>query len=82
MDRGLRAQLSPREETALLKIAGGSPFDQVQLAHLKHLVALQLVEERDGRWGLTAMGRTRLTFSERGVGAPFRFPASVTPRLQ
>ena len=82
MDRGLRAQLSPREETALRKIAGGAAVDQIQLAHLKQLVALQLVEERDGRWGLTAMGRTRITFSERGVGAPFRFPATVTPRSQ
>ena len=82
MDRGLRAQLSPREETALLKIAGGSPFDQIQLAHLKQLVALQLVEERDGRWGLTAMGRARITISERGVEAPLRSPATVTPRPQ
>ena len=61
MDRGLRAQLSPKEETALHKVAAGSvDQDQIQLAHLAHLAALQLIETRDGKWQLTAIGHARM----------------------
>lgn len=59
MDRGLRAQLSPNEETALRKIATGSDFDRIQLAHIEHLAALQLIEARDGKWQLTEFGAAR-----------------------
>ena len=58
MDRGLRAQLSPNEENALRKIAVGVT-DQILAVHLGRLAALQLIEERDGTWKLTAMGEER-----------------------
>ena len=80
MDRGLRAQLSPNEENALRKIAVGVT-DQILAIHLVQLVALQLIEARNGTWRLTEMGRARMAVSERGVGVPPRFPP-VTPRLQ
>ncbi len=66
MDRGLRAQLSPKEENALRKIAAGVT-EQIPAVHLVQLVALQLIEERDGTWKLTAMGevRTRRSMSIR-----------------
>ena len=79
MDRGLRAQLSPKEENALRKIGVGVT-DQILAIHLVQLVALQLIEARDGTWRLTEMGRARMAVSERGVGVPPRFPP-VTPRL-
>ena len=48
MDRGLRAQLSPNEETSLRKIAAGSTYyDRIQMARLEQLVALELIEARD-----------------------------------
>jgi len=60
MDRGLRAQLSPNEENALRKIGAGSA-DQAQILvdHLLQLVALQLIEKREGSWKLTATGEMR-----------------------
>ncbi len=58
MDRGLRAQLSPNEENALRKIAVGVT-DQILAVHLGRLAALQLIEERDGTWKLTAIGELR-----------------------
>ncbi|WP_428661210.1 hypothetical protein [Reyranella sp.] len=65
MDRGLRAQLSPNEETALRKIAlGAMDRDYISLPHLEHLVALALIEARDGKWRLTQMGAARLISSE------------------
>ena len=58
MDRGLRTQRSPKEETELQKVAAGSvEQDQIQLAHL---AALQLIEMRDGKWQLTAIGHARM----------------------
>jgi len=60
MDRGLRAQLSPNEETTLRKIAAGmTNLDAIQMRHLVQLLALQLIEIRDGNWHLTAMGKVR-----------------------
>ena len=59
MDRGLRAQLSPNEETALRKIAAGSDVGRIQLAYLEQLAALQLIEARDGKWQLTEFGEAR-----------------------
>jgi len=73
MDRGLRAQLSPKEENALRKIAAGVT-DKILAIYLMQLVALQLIEARDGAWRLTEMGRARMAASDRGVGAPPRFP--------
>ncbi len=58
MDRGLRAQLSPNEENALRKIAVGVT-DQILAVHLGRLAALQLIEEREGTWKLTAIGEVR-----------------------
>ena len=61
MDRGLPAQLSPNEETALRKIAAGSTDqDQIRLTYLAQLAALQLIEARNGKWQLTVIGRARL----------------------
>ena len=68
MDRGLRAQLSPNEETALRKIAAGTVnHDQIQLAHLAQLAALELIEKRHGKWRLTEMGGAR-TAVDRSLG--------------
>ncbi len=61
MYRGLRAQLSPNEFTALRKIATGSEVDQAQLAYLRHLADLWLIESRDGKWELTEFGEARLS---------------------
>lgn len=60
MDRGLRAQLSPNEDTALRKVAAGSDGDGIPLALLKQLSALGLIQSRDGRWELTDFGRIRM----------------------
>jgi len=61
MDRGLRAQLSPNEANALRKIAAGAiDQDQILAGHIVQLVALNLIEVRDGSWKLTAMGETRM----------------------
>jgi hypothetical protein len=57
MDRGLRAQLSPNEETAVRKIAAGSTGN-VQLDHLAQLAVLKLIEARDVR--MTPMGAARM----------------------
>ncbi len=60
MGRGLRAPLSPNEENALCRIAVGlMDQDQIHTAHLARLVALMLIEARDGKWGLTALGTAR-----------------------
>ena len=56
--KGMLAQLSPHEETALRKIAVGSD-DVLDPAHVRRLHQLDLVE-RDGRsWRLTALGGRR-----------------------
>ena len=61
MDRGLRAQLSPNEESTLRRISG-SPLDQQQLrpGDLGQLTALNLIELRMGAWHLTPLGEQRV----------------------
>jgi len=86
MDRGLRAQLSPNEETALRKIAlEAVDRDCISLPHLEQLVALALIEARDGKWRLTEMGAARLIASGSkhtavGPSAIHAFPLSVFRR--
>ena len=60
MNRGLRAQLSPREEAALRRISQ-SDLPQISLRGLEteKLLALRLIEMRDGAWALTATGQRR-----------------------
>ena len=56
--KGIRAPLSPHEETALRKIAVGS-VDSVDPAHARRLQQLELVEQDGNSWRLTATGRRR-----------------------
>jgi hypothetical protein len=61
MDRGLRAQLSPNEESTFRRIArAGLPQAQSRPEDTAQLAALQLIEIRDGTWYLTALGSERL----------------------
>jgi hypothetical protein len=62
MDRGLRAQLSPREEATLQQVSRYRTSEQkdFRLEDLRQLAALRLVEHQDGAWRVTAMGRARL----------------------
>ena len=61
MDRGLRAQLSPNEEATLQRIASaGVSQDTLRPPDVTQLMALQLIEVRDGAWHLTAIGLQRL----------------------
>lgn len=61
MDRGLRAHLSPNEESTLLRIShAGLVHDQLRSADVAQLVALGLIELREGMWCLTEMGSRRL----------------------
>lgn len=60
MDRGLRAHLSPNEESVFRRIAAeATDQDKFQPRHLAQLAALRLVELRDGKWRLTTMGSAR-----------------------
>ncbi|WP_428665075.1 hypothetical protein [Reyranella sp.] len=66
MDRGLRAQLSPNEETALRRIAAGAADqDFIALRYLEHLAALNLIEAREGAWQLTKYGEMRVAGDKR-----------------
>lgn len=56
--KGMLAQLSPHEETALRKIAGGSD-DLVDATHVRRLQQLELVEKEGRSWRLTALGAHR-----------------------
>ena len=61
MDRGLRAPLSPNEESTLRKLAVvGESLGGLRLPDLNRLRALKLAEDRSGAWTLTAIGRQRL----------------------
>jgi hypothetical protein len=63
--RGLRAPLSPREETALLRVARGGVFLQdLASEHLRRLTLLELVQEIDGKLALTELGRERVAPSK------------------
>jgi hypothetical protein len=65
MNRGLRAQLSPNEESTLWRIARATPAqEQLRPTDVAQLVALQLVEIRNGVWCLTEMGSQRLAKDE------------------
>ena len=65
-DRGLRAQLSPNEEATLRRIAEAEDSQQqLRAADIGHLVALRLIERRDGAWQLTPSGRLRTNGPDR-----------------
>ena len=63
--RGLRAPLSPREESALLRVAWGDarPNDLAS-EHLRRLALLELIREIDGKLALTELGRERVAPSK------------------
>jgi hypothetical protein len=58
MMRGMLAQLSPSEEGTLLRIGFGADGDLDQ-AHLRRLLQLDLVEWSGWAWRLTTLGRRR-----------------------
>jgi hypothetical protein len=58
--RSMLAPLSPHEEAALRKIGFGfGSDDRVELAHLRRLLDLQLIEWTGRTWQLTQVGRQR-----------------------
>ncbi len=60
MERGLLAPLSPNEQTALRRVANGiSKAKHLRTTSLLRLKRLALVEEREGRIKLTALGEQR-----------------------
>ena len=64
MDRGLVAPLSPNEEVTLRRVAYGVvKAKRLQVAHLRRLKSLALIEDHDGALSLTVMGRQRLANS-------------------
>ena len=61
MDRGLRAQLSPNEESTLRQIFRDDPGrNRFRPSDVAKLCALQLIENRCGEWHVTEMGSRRL----------------------
>jgi len=61
MDRGRRAQLSPREAATLLKVANeATEQDQLRVADVVRLQALGLISIEDGGWRLTPAGHERV----------------------
>ena len=61
MDRGLRAQLSPNEEATLRQLSlSGLDEKRLRPSNVEHLVALRLIDRRDGAWRLTDIGILRL----------------------
>ena len=86
-ERGLRAPLSPNEQTALLRIANGMirPRD-LKASDVSHLAALGLVRERDNTLELTHLGRKRveaLPSSVLGRQSMANFPDSAAcPRTR
>ena len=56
--RSMLAPLSTHEETTLRKIGFGSA-DQVEPAHVRRLLQLELIEWAGCRWRLTVVGRQR-----------------------
>ena len=60
MERGILAPLSPNEELALRRIAGGRSRLAVRAGHdVVRLKTLKLIEEIDGRLRLTSLGESR-----------------------
>ncbi len=62
MDRGLRAQLSPNEESTLRRLPSLSGPEQTSLrpSILNKLSTLQLIEVSGGSWCLTRIGDLRV----------------------
>ena len=61
MDRGLRAQPSPNEESTLRQIADtGLNQSHLRQADVQQLHTLDLIETREGAWCLTDIGMRRL----------------------
>lgn len=60
MERGILAPLSPNEELALRRIAGGRSRLAVRAGQdVVRLKTLKLIEEIDGRLRLTSLGQSR-----------------------
>ena len=60
MERGILAPLSPNEELALRRIAGGRSRLAVRAGRdVVRLKTLKLIEEIDGRLRLTSLGESR-----------------------
>jgi len=60
MECGLRAPLSPHEEVTLRRVALGiSKAKLLPARDVAHLIRLCLIDEKDGRLSLTALGRQR-----------------------
>jgi hypothetical protein len=60
MDRGLRAPFSPHEEVTFRRIAlGHSDVNVLPARDVAYLIHLRLVDEKEGRLKLTALGRER-----------------------
>lgn len=65
MTRGLLAQLSPNEETALRRIALGRGGERLDDAHVRRLRQLMLIERKGGSWRMTCLGRQRYELLEK-----------------
>ena len=60
MERGLKAPLSPHEEVTLRRVALGISKAKLSPARdVAQLVRLGLIDEKDGRLSLTAIGQER-----------------------
>jgi hypothetical protein len=60
MERGLKAPLSPHEGATFRRIALGiSEAKLLPARDVAYLIRLRLVDEKEGRLGLTALGRER-----------------------
>ena len=56
--KAVQAPLSRFEETALRKVGFGSD-DALEPAHVRRLLQLGLIDWKEDRWQLTAVGRDR-----------------------
>ena len=71
MERGLIAPLSPHEEVTLRRVALGiSKAKLLPARDVAHLISLRLVDEKDGRLSLTALGRQRYQGLPRPAARP------------
>ena len=69
MERGLLAPLSPNELAALRRVANGiSKPKHLRATSVDRLKRLALVEEREGRITLTALGLQRCQQTGEGQG--------------
>jgi hypothetical protein len=61
MERGLLAQLSPRERAALRQIANGDVRSgALNPLHIRQLLSLALIEEKASMYCLTVLGQQRI----------------------